>query len=144
MIVSAPNQKNPGAKTDALTEFVDIYPTLCDLCGLSIPESLEGISLAPVMKNPSLPWKKAVFSQYPRGKIKGYSIRTDRYRYTEWAELGKEPVAVELYDHKNDPDENINVAHNPENKQTTANLNKMLNEGWQGALPPQKSAATSK
>lgn len=137
LVFSAPGQKNAGAKTDALAEFVDIYPTLCDLCGLPIPEGLEGISLVPVMDNPNRPWKKAAFSQYPRGKVMGYSMRTDRYRYTEWVEPGKEPVGIELYDHQNDPDENINIANQPENKELVLKLSKMLHAGWRAALPPE-------
>jgi len=136
LIFRAPHQKNRGAKTDALAEFVDIYPTLCDLAGLPIPEGLEGISLAPVIENPNRPWKKAAFSQYPRAKgIMGRSLRTDRYRYTEWAEEGKEPVAVELYDYKTDPKGNVNIAGLPENKELVAQLAKMLREGWRAALP---------
>ncbi|UCD30336.1 MAG: sulfatase [Planctomycetota bacterium] len=135
MIFSVPNQKNKGAKTDALSEFVDIYPTLCELCNLPIPEGLEGTSLVPVMNDPGRPWKKAAFSQYPRGPHMGYSMKTDRYRYTEWAEKGKEPVGIELYDHQNDPDENVNIANRPENKELVAKLSKMLHAGWQAALP---------
>jgi len=140
MIFSAPGQKNRGAKTDALSEFVDIYPTLCELCGLEIPEGVEGTSLAPVMNDPNRSWKKAAFSQYPRRPAKnqyvmGYSMKTDRYRYTEWAQKDKEPIGLELYDHKNDPDENINIAHRPQNKELVAKLSKMLKAGWKAALP---------
>ncbi len=136
LIASSPGQKNAGARTDALVEFVDIYPTLCDLCGLPIPEGLEGTSFAPVMDNPKRPWKTAAFSQYPRGRIMGYSMRTDRYRYTEWLDREKHAVARELYDHHNDPDENVNIAVRPENKELVAKLSKMLHAGWCAALPP--------
>jgi len=138
LIFSAPNQKNKGAKTNALAEFVDIYPTLCELCGLDIPEGLEGTSLVPVMDNPNRSWKKAAFSQYPRfwkSKCMGYSMKTDRYRYTEWNIPNGEPLGIELYDHQTDPDENINIANRPENKELTAKLSKMLHAGWKGALP---------
>lgn len=135
LIFSAPGQKNPGARTNALAEFVDIYPTLCELCGLSIPEGLEGISVVPVMEDPDRPWKKAAFSQYPRGPVMGYSMRTDRYRYTEWREPGKDPVAIELYDHQEDPDENVNLAHLSECEPIVAELHKMLEDGWEGAVP---------
>jgi iduronate 2-sulfatase len=139
LIVSAPGQKNPGAKTDALAEFVDVYPTLCELCSLPIPEGLEGISVFPVMDDPTIPWKKAAFSQYPRGKVMGYSVRTDRYRYTEWVQLGKEPVGIELYDHYKDPAENVNVAAAPENKELAAKLSGLLRAGWKAALPPARN-----
>ncbi|MCS7236697.1 MAG: sulfatase-like hydrolase/transferase [Thermoguttaceae bacterium] len=59
LIFRVPGAKNPGAKIDALVEFVDIYPTLCELCGLPTPEGLEGISLVPFTENPDRPWKKS-------------------------------------------------------------------------------------
>jgi len=135
LLCSVPGQKAKGAKTDALTEFVDIYPTLCDLCGLPIAKELEGMSFAPLLDKPDRPWKKAAFSQYPRGRYMGYSMRTDRYRYTEWGLLGREPVAVELYDHKTDPNENVNVADRGENKAIVAELSRVLRKGWRGAMP---------
>jgi len=136
LIFSAPGQKKPGTKTDDLAEFVDVYPTLCDLAGLPIPKGLEGISLVPVMNDPKRPWKKAAFSQYPRpGNIMGYTMRTDRYRYTEWAESGKDRVSVELYDYKTDPKGNVSIAGKPENKELVAKLHKMLQDGWKSALP---------
>ena len=135
LIISAPGQKNAGATTDDLAEFVDIYPTLCELCGLPAPDGLEGTSLAPVMNDPKREWKRAAFSQYPRKGLMGHSMRTDRYRYTEWAKDGEEPKARELYDHQTDPDENVNVANLPENKALLEQLSKMLTEGWKAAGP---------
>ena len=137
LIFSAPHQKKAGAKTDDLAEFVDIYPTLCDLAGLPIPKTLEGTSLRPVMDDPKRPWKQAAFSQYPRaGGVMGYTMRTDHYRYTEWTVKDKEPVGIELYDHQKDPGENVNLANLPENKELVARLAKMLHAGWKAALPP--------
>jgi len=68
-------------------EFVDIYPTLCELYGLDQPKHLEGTSTVPLLDNPGQPWKRAAFSQYPGGEVMGYSMRTNRYRYTEWRNL---------------------------------------------------------
>ena len=136
LIFRVPGQKEPGAKTEALAEFVDIYPTLCDLCELPLPEGLEGTSLVPVIRDPQRAWKTAAFSQYPRGRAMGYSMRTDRYRYTEWLPRGGgEPVARELYDHQEDPQENVNLAGRPENKQLVAGLSKQLKAGWKAARP---------
>jgi arylsulfatase A-like enzyme len=135
LIVSAPGQKHRGAKTEVLAEFVDIYPTLCELAGLPAPEGLEGTSLVPVMENPRRQWKKAAFSQYPRGRVMGHSMRTDRCRYTEWAEPGQEPVARELYDHRSDPEENANIADRPENRELVQRLSRELRAGWRRALP---------
>jgi arylsulfatase A-like enzyme len=136
LIVSAPGQKNAGAKTEALVEFVDVYPSLCDLAGLSAPAGLEGTSFKPVMTDPKRSWKKAAFSQYPRaGGVMGYSMRTDRYRYTEWAGADKKLVGVELYDYTDDPKGNANVAASPDTKALAASLSEQLHEGWKGALP---------
>lgn len=136
LIFSAPGQPHPGAKTEALSEFVDIYPTLCELCGLPIPEGLEGTSLGPVIDRPDRPWKQAAFSQFPRPKVMGRSMRTDRYRYTEWTGPGQQPTARELYDHQTDPEENVNIANRPENRDLVAELGRRLDAGWQAALPP--------
>jgi iduronate 2-sulfatase len=114
---------------------VDVYPTLCELCGLPQPEGLEGTSMVPLLDAPGRPWKKAAFSQFPRYKLMGHSIRTERYRYTEWAEPGKEPAGVELYDHQADPGEDINIAHWPEAKERVADLKRQLHAGCKAALP---------
>ncbi len=140
LIVSAPQQPHKGRATKALVEFVDIYPTLCELAGLPVPADLEGISMTPVMLDPERAWKRAAFSQYPRaGGVMGYSMRTDRYRYTEWIKKGeddgKEVVGVELYDHLRDRDENVNVAGRAEHKRLVAELSEMLRGGWRAALP---------
>ncbi len=136
LIISAPGQKHPGAATDALAEFVDIYPTLSELCGWPLPEGLEGTSLVPVMEDPDRQWKPAAFSQYPRGRVMGYSMRTDRYRYTEWLpRSGGDPVARELYDHQEDPQENVNLAGLPEYKELVQKLSRQLHAGWKAAVP---------
>lgn len=127
LIITAPGLNKNGAKTKSLAEFVDIYPTLCELAGLPVPKGVEGRSLAPVLKNPEASVKDAAYSQYPRKKLMGHSVRTDRYRYTEWAEEGKAPEGVELYDHEKDPDENVNLANKPEYKKTVEEMKKILN-----------------
>jgi arylsulfatase A-like enzyme len=114
LIIVAPGMK-AGRRCDALVEYVDIFPTLCDLAGISEPGYLEGTSLKPLLENPQTPWKTAAFSQWPRNKsTEGYSIRTDRYRYTEWRESGKTGEGAikvrELYDHQADPGESTNIA----------------------------------
>lgn len=139
LMLSVPQQKHRGTKTDAFVEFVDVYPTLCDLAGLKQTEGLEGTSFAPLLDNPNKPWKSAAFSQYPRGWLMGYAMRTDRYRYVEWvAKINPKRVAGrELYDHETDPDENLNIANHPENKEVIASLSKRLNAGWRAAVPKQ-------
>ena len=132
LIISMPGQKHLGAKTDALVELVDIFPTLCDACQLPIPSQVEGVSMVPIINNPTASWKSAAFSEV--GKQNGKrSMRTERYRYTEKgtnAWLGKE-----LYDHQTDPDETINIASLPENSDLVARLSAQLRAGWKAALP---------
>ena len=141
MIVSSPNQKAAGGKTKALVEFVDIYPTLCDLADLPIPEALEGLSATPLLDAPNLPWKTAAFSQYPRSsgrkRLMGYSMRTDRYRFTRWEHRNdpQKVAAVEVYDHLKDPDENVNIATDPANEELVKQLTEQYLKGWQGAIP---------
>ena len=133
LIISVPGQTHLGVKTEALAELVDIYPTLCDACQLPIPSQLEGLSLLPVIEQPIRPWKTAAFSQArPRGTV-GNSMRTERYRYTEWGYNGRN--GRELYDYYTDPDETINVANLPENAELVADLSEQLRAGWQAASP---------
>jgi arylsulfatase A-like enzyme len=133
LIVSVPGMK--AGKTDALVEFVDVYPTLCELAGLALPAGLEGHSFVPLLSEPARTWKGAAFSQYPRGKIMGYSMRTERYRYTEWQDKDGQAVARELYDHAADPEENANLANRAENKELVNSLHDQLKAGWKAALP---------
>jgi len=145
LIFSVPGMKTAGSRTDALSEFVDIYPTLCDLAGIPLPGHLEGASLKPVLDDPNRQWKPAAFSQYPRtashtgaGKLMGYTMRTDRYRFTVWVgdKDHSKVDATELYDHQTDPQENYNLAKKPENAELVAKLMAQWKLGWQGAKPP--------
>ena len=119
--MSAP-KFNGGQKTKALTEFVDIYPSLCELCGLPLPGHLNGTSFVPLMKEPDMEWKKAVFSRWRDGD----SIRTDRYRYTEYTNDKGQVYARMLYDHQLDPMEHVNISELPENKELVERLRMML------------------
>jgi arylsulfatase A-like enzyme len=142
LIVSAPGMKAAGKRTDALVEFVDIYPTLAELAGLTFPGHLEGVSFAPLLNDAGRPWKPAAFSQYPRGvkgkPLMGYSMRTDRYRFTRWVQRDdhEKVEAVELYDHRTDPDENVNIADDPKNAELVRQLTEQWNKGWRGSRPP--------
>lgn len=129
LIVSAPQAKAKGRPSRALVELVDLYPTLCELSGLPVLNELEGKSLAPLLNDPELPWKQAAFSQYPREKVMGRSMRTDRWRFTQWTENGK-TVAVELYDQQNDPKENINLANLPDYAGQVRKLTAKIKADW--------------
>ncbi len=141
LILSAPGMKYAGKHTDALVEFVDIYPTLSELAGLPLPRHLEGTSFKPVLDDPNRPWKSAAFSQYPRStggqRLMGYTMRSDRYRFTRWVNRDDHSKvdAVELYDHQADPQENQNIAGQPENAMLVNELTAKLNAGWKAARP---------
>jgi iduronate 2-sulfatase len=139
LIISAPGCEAAGHSQPALVECVDIYPTLCELAGLAVPQGLEGLSLVPLLSGEVRPWKTAVFSQFQRGfqgKIMGRSIRTERFRYVEWRSwIDGRFIAREIYDHENDPGENINIAGLPENEDLVRSLASILNAGWWKALP---------
>ncbi len=136
MILSDPDYPK-GLRVNALTEFVDIYPTLADLCGLPVAGDLEGTSVVPLLTDPKRPWKKAAFSQYPRPKkMMGYSMRTDQYRYTEWIDQPTNEVKDrELYDLKNDPLCKESIVYKPEYKDLVAQLHDRLQAGWRAARP---------
>jgi iduronate 2-sulfatase len=140
LLIVAPGRKITGSSS-ALVEFVDIYPTITELAGLPLAGDLEGTSLVPLLHKPDLEWKTAAFTQYPRTinkqkKLMGYSMRTDRYRFTRWVHKDDQSKvdAVELYDHERDPMENVNIAANPANKELVEKLTGEWKKGWKGAI----------
>jgi len=150
LIVRVPGQKNAGARTDGFAEFVDLYPTLSEACGLPVPVHCEGTSLMPLLENPERPWKAAAFSQYRKTITKasapantpgvacmGYTMRRDDFRYTEWRRKDKsgDVIASELYDHRQSHDENENLADDPQYAEIVARMAKQLEAGWKAALP---------
>jgi iduronate 2-sulfatase len=141
LIISAPHIPTKGQSAEGIVELVDIYPTLCELAGLDVPQGLEGSSMVPLLREPERTWKIAAFSQFPRGfqgRIMGYSLRTERYRYVEWRDwIDGNWIANEIYDHLNDPDENVNIADRPENKGLVEELSRQLWGGWWKATPKQ-------
>ncbi|MFV1883252.1 MAG: sulfatase [Balneola sp.] len=136
IIISYPDMEHKGTSTDAMVEFVDLYPTLADLAQLDLPSHLQGTSFVPVLENPSLEWKETVFSQYPRenGKVMGYSMKTNDYRYIRWenAETG-EILDRELYDHNKDYQENFNIAKLPESQPIIQNLDNHFEKAYNWA-----------
>jgi iduronate 2-sulfatase len=123
LILVTPQMEKRGNSCSSIVEFIDIYPTLADFCELPAPANLEGISFKPLLNNPNLPWKKTAFTQVQRGSIAGRSVRTERWRYTEWDE-GKQ--GRELYDHNTDPGEYYNLIHEPQYAQVVIELKKLL------------------
>ncbi len=120
LLIVAPGTTQPGSRTQALAESVDVYPTLRELAGFAgrgVPQSLEGKSLVPVLRQPASESKEAVFHVFPRsrqgeGAILGRAVRTERYRLIEWKKPGAAPATaeLELYDYASDPAETRNLA----------------------------------
>ncbi len=133
LITAVPGRR--AAVSPRLVEFVDIYPSLVELCGLAAPEGLEGSSFVPLLENPQRAWKKAAFTQVQRGRdTMGRSVRTDRYRYTEWS--GGQ--GAELYDHQGDAHEFRNLARveDPKLAPVKEQMKRLLRDGWRAVLPP--------
>ncbi|MEZ6100928.1 MAG: sulfatase [Pirellulaceae bacterium] len=114
IIIVAPGITQPGSSTRQLAESVDIYPTLAELAGLAAPpgpQSIDGVSLVPVLRNSDVRVRDHAYHVYPNAKL-GRAIRTDRYRLVEWRNPVDPPESAEweLYDYQTDPDERVNVA----------------------------------
>jgi arylsulfatase A-like enzyme len=120
LIVKVPGSNHQGEIIDGIVETVDIYPTLADLCGLKIPDDLDGESLVPIINDPEQEGKQFARSFYYRNNALGKTLKTERYRIVRWATENDSTVAIELYDHFSDPRENINIAF--ENKFLTDSL----------------------
>jgi arylsulfatase A-like enzyme len=118
LIIKDPSIKDKGVKTDSIVELVDLFPTFCDYARAPGAKNLDGISIRPIIKDPEIKLKEFAYSQYPSnagGKpALGYSIVNDQYRYTEWKNPSNNVDSRMLYDLKKDPQENINIAGNPE------------------------------
>ena len=118
LLFRAPQATGNGRPCRHIVEFVDIYPTVMDWAGLRVPDSLDGKSLMPLLRNPTEKWVGMAVTQILRPaddrlktQVMGCSIRTSRWRYTEWADGD---AGVELYDHHSDPMEFHNLAINPD------------------------------
>ena len=149
IIIRSPDQKNRGVQTYALTELVDLFPTVCDLAGIEVPGYMQGVSLVPLIDNPDAKWKTAAFSQFHRrpkvsadGKrYMGYSINTKEYHYIEWytwddkLKTRGELKNVELFDRIKDPHEIRSIAQDESVADLRQELSKQLASGWRGAMP---------
>lgn len=125
-----PGAKSMGRETDSVVEFLDIYPTLSDVCGLKAPHKLSGKSLRPVLANPSEPWEEVAYTQVTRGKkMMGYSVVDQRWRFVQWGEDGE--GGYELYDLSKDHKNYYNLAENPEYKKIRKKMEKLLGDGFQ-------------
>jgi len=137
LIVSVPGVTEKGSTSSRLVEMVDIYPTLAQLCGLKAPTDLQGTSLLPLLQKPAATWQRPAYTQILRvpgpfwpevkKRLLGRSVRTERYRYTEWNEGAD---GLELYDYQTDPNEFHNLAHNPAQAARVRELAVLLHKSY--------------
>ena len=140
LIVSGKIVKAKNQQSNALVELVDIYPSLCEMAGLPIPNYLQGRSFYPLTKDPNIEWKNAAYSQFLMGHFMkkdiglddkmGYAIRTQQFRYVEWY-AWKEGVrgaflARELYNEMTDPNENNNIVSDTQYESVVKKLSAAL------------------
>ncbi len=135
LLISVPGSTQRGKASGRTVELVDLYPTLTDLCGIDASPAVEGKSLKPLLTNPQAEWTKPALTMVTRGtptqtnaptvrpQTTGRSLRTERYRLTEWNDGDK---GVELYDYEADPQELKNLAADPLYVETLATLRKEL------------------
>ena len=130
-IIAAPGLETAGQATDTPVELLDIFPTLCDLTGIDTPDFVQGESLLPLLKNPTAKPDRVAHSQYYRnldgGEYMGYAMRTRTHRFVEWREFGTGRVtARELYDHRENHTEAVNVIGNAPEKLVTDLTSRLL------------------
>jgi arylsulfatase A-like enzyme len=146
LLMIAPGVTKPNGRCPRTVSFMDIYPTLADLCELPVGEHLSGKSLRPLLENPQAPWERPAITTHGRNN---HAVRSERYRYIRYSD-GTE----ELYDHENDPMEWTNLAGNTEMAAVKQELGKWLpkenvpdaeyDRGARRKERPKKAATTSK
>ena len=141
LILAGPGVRAKGKGSSRIVEYLDLYPTVAGLAGLTPPRDLEGRSLAPLLSDPKAPWSRPALTQVRRGSqadgfFMGYSIRTDRWRYSEWDD-GKQ--GQELYDEIADPQEMRNLATDSKYVKTVQEMRTLLRAA-RGIRSPQTSS----
>ncbi len=141
LIVRAPGIEG-GKRTHGLTESIDLYPTLCELAGLSQPDHLQGRSFAPLLREPGREWKDAAIGRFGRGD----TIRTQHHRFSLYTRPSGEVLGRMLYDHRVDSDEDANLSEREKNAALVRELTKMLRAGMgkPNATRPAKAKAKAK
>ncbi len=141
LLIRAPGAKGNGGASPRTVEFVDIYPTLADLAGLTPPKNLAGGSLKPLLENPTAAWTKPAFTQVWRGSYSGHGVRTERWRYTEW-DGGKQ--GAQLFDMVNDPQELKDLVADPMHAATVKDMKALIVKNWASEYRPAGGKAGSK
>jgi iduronate 2-sulfatase len=139
LIIAAPGVARRGGVAGSPVGLIDVYPTVAELCGIKAPANAQGQSLVPLLGDPQAVGRGWALTQVARGGAKqagrffGYSLRTPRWRYTEWAEGEK---GRELYDHDADPRELTNLADSPSHATTVEELSRQLRAAAKATFPP--------
>jgi iduronate 2-sulfatase len=150
MIIIAPGVTKPGGIVSTPVSQVDLYPTLAELCGIGTPSNLQGQSLVPMLDDPNSVGRGWALTQVTRGggqaratitrdrgsdgrRFFGYSLRTSRWRYTQWDEGHQ---GHQLYDHDADPREQINLADDPDHADIVRQLSDQLRAAVEASFPP--------
>ena len=127
LLIAGPGVTGKGRASKRIVELLDLYPTLAELAGIAPTPGLHGRSLAPLLRDPDAQWNHPALTQVVRGpataRFKGYSVRKERWRYTEW-EDGKR--GTELYDEDGDPNELRNLAADPKHAKVVAEMRELL------------------
>lgn len=137
LFIVAPGVAKPSTIVKAPVGHVDLYPTLAELTNIAPTKQLQGQSLVPMLKDPSELGRGWALTQVSRGGEQqgaffGYSLRTPRYRYTEWGDGAK---GRELYDHDSDPKELVNLAEQPAQAANVSALSKQLRQAVAKTFP---------
>jgi len=135
LIIAAPGIGNPGTVASTPVGLIDLYPTLAELCGVDTPDNLQGQSLVPMLADPKSKgrgWTISQVSRRGKKRVSGFTIRTPRWRYTEWDEAKQ---GRELYDHDNDPLEQTNLANDSQQAEVIANLSAKLRKAVAESYP---------
>ena len=125
LIIVMPDRKSAGTVSARTVELVDLYPSLAELTGVTPPKNLEGFSLVPLLQDPKAEWSHAAYTQEQRGMYPGYSVRTEKWRYTEWDGGAK---GSELYDHESDPHELTNLAADAKYAETVTQMKALVKQ----------------
>lgn len=133
LLIRVPGVTTRQAVCEEIVELVDLLPTACDLLTVPTPDRLEGKSFVPLLSDPLQPWKRAAFTVCRMAGYTGRSVRTKRWRYTDWQSCATSQRQFELYDLDSDPFEQTNLALDPDYRNERTILANLLQRGWQAA-----------
>lgn len=131
LVIRVPGAAGNGRSCQGIVEFVDLVPTLGEICGFGVPDRLEGGSFAPLFSNPDQPWKTASFI-VSCGFSPGEAVRTTKFSYMEF---GKGDIRTALFDLEKDPWETRNVADDAAYAAIKQEMSDLLHAGWAAAMP---------